>query len=392
MAWARRLPSGRYQAQYRDSAGRVRTVEGGTYSHKAQALRVAGDAEEAARSLGWRDPDAARITWAAWCTAWWPTRDVETSTRRTDESRRDVHLLPRWGDVPLADITRHDVKAWAAQLIIDGLARSTTQRIIHLLSGSLTAAMDAEILPSNPAARITLKGELPGLEHYLTHAEYATIASHLHDEHRAVADLLVGTGIRWGEAAGGHLHRYDRERRLFRVVEAWSEKGRYVKAYPKGRASRIVPVPDWVDIRPGVRGERCGYEHAGGICRSGLLIVTGNGGIVDHSKFSRAFAAAVAAADVGPTRVHDLRHTYASWLLQGGTSLARVGQLLGHTSPVTTQRYAHLATVDSTQIIDALGNPLRAANVQQSGDHTRPHMTTDGSVTDLDQWRKRTAN
>ena len=56
------------------------------------------------------------------------------------------------------------------------------------------------------------------------------------------------------------------------------------------------------------------------------------------------------AAELDPTRIHDLRHTYASHLVSGGISLAIVGRLMGHTQAQTTQRYAHFAD-----------NPLREA-------------------------------
>jgi integrase len=56
------------------------------------------------------------------------------------------------------------------------------------------------------------------------------------------------------------------------------------------------------------------------------------------------------SAGITGARVHDLRHTYASWLPSGGSSLPIIGALLGHTQAQTTMRYSHL-----------LDDPLRAA-------------------------------
>lgn len=365
MAWTQRVSDGRYRGLYRDAHGKVRSA--GTFDHKAQALREAGALEADSRKAGWRDPDAARRTWGEWCAEWWPTRTVEPSTLKTDTGRRDKHLTPKWGQVPLCDITRHDVRAWAASLLADGLSAATVQRIVHLLSASLNAAVDADILASNPADRLKLPKPAAELERYLTRAEAAAILERLSDAPLLMARLLLGTGMRYGEAAGLHWDRVDVDRGVIRVVEVWDSSAERIKAYPKGRRSREVPVPDWLlaEMQAARRPGRhtCGQEHAEGACRSGLVVVH-NADLMRHSMFDHAWRRAVTEAVVGqgedarklgPVRPHDLRHTYASWLLQAGISLEVVGQLLGHVSPITTRRYAHLAEPSRKDITEALG-------------------------------------
>jgi site-specific recombinase XerD len=58
-------------------------------------------------------------------------------------------------------------------------------------------------------------------------------------------------------------------------------------------------------------------------------------------------------------RIHDLRHTFASLLVSGGMSLPMIGKLLGHSSPKTTQRYAHLLDDPVRQGTNAVGEMLR---------------------------------
>lgn len=74
----------------------------------------------------------------------------------------------------------------------------------------------------------------------------------------------------------------------------------------------------------------------------------------------KAFAAEVGSSEAPDIRIHDLRHTTASWLVGQGVSLPMVGKLLGHTTTVTTARYAHLATDPVREALEkitaAMGN------------------------------------
>ena len=328
-----------------------------------RAERAAASREQDSRKWVGRDAEPSRRTWGEWCAEWWPTRGVEASTLRNDEHRRRNHLEPRWASVQLGAITRQDVKAWAATMRRQGLGPESVRRAVHLLSASLVAAIDAEILDANPAARIKLASGPPAQERYLTGEEYAAIREHLPTtEDQLIADVLVHTGLRWGEMAGLHGARVDLRLGVVRVVETYDENAGTIKGYPKGKRVRPVPLTDAVleQVEPlVVKRGTCGVDHDLGRCPSPLLLTTAEGKPLRNSNWAyRAWGPAVAASGVGHVRPHDLRHTAASWALQNGRSLAEVGQLLGHVSPQTTQRYAHLAAPDHSGMRAALHAPF----------------------------------
>lgn len=360
MAWTETLPSGKYRGVYRDAQGRRRSV--GTYAHKSEALRKANTKETEVRKRSRRDPDAWKQSWGEWAERWWKARTVAPSTRKADEVRKRLYLDPKWTDVRIGEINRHDVKEWVAELRADECSPELVKRIVHLFSASMTAALDAEIIESNPAARLKLEGGEVATERYLTREEYEAIREQLPtDGDQLVADILVNTGMRWGEMAGLHWNRVNLLQRQVRVAEAHDEIDGKIKAYPKGKKVRDVPLTDALVKALGTPGGRdgCEVEHAVGICRSSLVLTTERGRALRNSNWSDIWRDAVERADVGHVRIHDLRHTYASWLLQAGVSLAEVGRLLGHESTQTTARYAHLAETPWDDVRKALAKPKK---------------------------------
>lgn len=389
MGWAEALPSGRYRAVYRDAAGVRRSA--GTYTHKPLAVRKANAAEEKARRRMTNDPDAYKRPWGEWCAEWWEARIVEDSTIATDRSRRDKYLMPKWEKTPIGSIRRHDVKVWAGWLLKQGLSPSTVQRVVHLFSASMAAAVDAELVEMNPAARLRLPAGEQDVERYLTRKEFGLILGQLPTvRDQLIAELLVFTGLRFGELAGLHVNRVDLELGMVRVVETYVDSAHLIKPYPKGRRKRDVPLTAdlVVKLRPLVVaaedfaavGEGCGVPHKVGRCRSALLLTGARGGVLRDSNWaSRVWVPAVEESGVGHVRIHDLRHTYASWLLQGGKSLAEVGQLMGHVSPATTQKYAHLQPVDRGDVVARLGGPVKPRTVKKAAKKAKERMARRGA-------------
>lgn len=337
MAWTEQLPSGRYRGGYRVGSQKRYTEE--TYTHKRAAERAAESAEADARKLGWHDPRAAERTWEDWHTEWLRGRVVQASTKRRDESRIRTHLLPHWGSTQLGDITRHSVKAWAAELIDDGLSNATVNRNIALLSASLTAAADADIIPANPALRLKLGLTENPSERTLDRDEQHQLFDALStDLDRALVAVLLGTGCRWGEAIALTAQRVDLVDQSVRYRQAWDVANRDLITHTKGKKRRTVPFAPWVGEYLTDRVEAM---------PEGYLFADDAGTPLDYSNWhARHWSPAIESSGLNSSgrdraTIHTLRHTYATEQLEAGLSLAEIADLLGHKNIATTERYAH---------------------------------------------------
>lgn len=344
-----RLPSGNWRAQYRDRAGRRHSK---TFPGKKQARDWALEMERLVRLGRHRDPRAARMTVGAYEPQWWAARVVEATTEATDRGRLDRHVLAQWADAEMEAITPTAVQGWVKRLVKDGLAAATARSCHQLLASLLASAVSDSIIDVNPARGIRLPTPTPGREVYLTREQVDAVAAVMTgDLDRAVVYTLAYTGLRWGELAGLRVRRLDPLLRSLTVCEVLIEVGgrRQVKPYPKDKQPRSVPIP------ASLRGVLAAHLAANPAGRDDLVFRPQPVGALSRHTWGRwRFRPAVASA-LGRTdvHVHDLRHTYASWLVQARVRLPRVQQVLGHASIVTTQRYAHLAPDEHGEVLGA---------------------------------------
>lgn len=351
MAYVKRLPSGSWRAQYRDRTGQR---HGRSFPSKREADDWAAEQERDVRRGRHYDPRAGRITVGEFEARWWDARVVEATTRATDRGRLDRHVLPRWRDVAVEAVTPTAVQGWARQMQRGGLAAATVRSCVQLLASILDAARRDGIIPDNPARGVSLPTVPPGAEVYLTRDEADRVLDQMKPDEQAVTMTLLYTGMRWGEVAGLHLRRVDLLRRRIDVVETLVEvKGqRIIKPYPKGKRRRTVPVPrDLADVLAAYLA-----RHPTG--RDELVFPS----LSRHTWARSHLQPAMRKADVHHARVHDLRHTYASWLVQDGVPIAEVSRLLGHASITTTMRYAHFAPDEFDGVLSVLD---RVSNVRQ---------------------------
>lgn len=339
MAGYRRLPSGLWQASVRLPDGRRRTR---TDPLKSVVKRWADDLEASIRRREWADPHDGQITLAEWYAAWSDLRVVERATTLKDASHWRNHVEPRFGTVKLAALTRYDVEAWLAKMARDGVGATTRVQSLRLLRNMLGAAVIHQRIASDPSAGVKVPVIPKHVDRFLSRDEYLSLHGQMPtDRDRAMVALMAFCGLRWGEVAGLHAHRVNLATGELVVQEVTRRDGS-VKSVPKtGAGQRIVPIPPHVveEIQPFVS--------------SGLLFPG-----VDYVNWRRrVFVPArerAGLADPQPT-IHDLRHSYGSWLSAAGVPPRDIGSLMGHSSLRSTERYLHSGSARFGMALKALG-------------------------------------
>ena len=243
----RRVRNGRvsYRARYRDPAGRE---HGRVFTRKVDAQRFLTEMENAKLRGTWTHPALGRVVFGDWFVEWRrTTASLRPNTEARDERLFRLHLLPRFGAMPLARIGQREVRAWVADLSADGLAASTVQRAYQLLSKVMAAAVDAGMIPQSPCRRVPL----PRIERqemrFLSPAEVLRLADAIRSDYRALILLGAYGGLRVGEMAGLRRSRVDLARGTVQVIEV----------SPSRRAGCMSGRP-----RPGRGGARLGCRSS----------------------------------------------------------------------------------------------------------------------------------
>jgi integrase len=353
MAYLRKLPSGLWQATYRGGDGKKHTK---TDPLKKVVKDWAADEESKVAQGLWRDPRLGRQTVATWCTKWFAARVVEDSTRRGDRSCLDNHVLPRWGSWSLSAITPLDVQLWIRRLEKADVGPHAIRHAYNLFSSLMRDAVTARVLAESPVRDVDKPDVTPKLPAWFTREQvdriHAEFLRRRRPGHAAMTELMVCVGLRFGEAAaacGGERpdgNPVDWLRGRIRIVGVLTENGRW-KTHPKNSKSRReVPLP-----------AHCLAEMGAlltGRDRTARVFLSPQGQPIQAANWRRLWYAVIASCEGVPAYdPHDCRHTAASWLAQDGVPLYDIGELLGHESPATTQRYAHLAKGAHSKVEDA---------------------------------------
>jgi integrase len=250
---------------------------------------------------------------------------------------------------PIDEITRSEIRDLLLAKLKDGLAPATVTRIKALISSVFTYAVEDGLVTANPASRLgrLIKSKDPKADVQPLSRDEARAFLEVVGEHypRYYPFFLCAlrTGLRLGELRALEWGDIDFQGGFIEVRRAYVQGS---ITTPKSRKSRQVDMsPQLAETLKALQVERKKEALARGWREvPELVFIDSNGGILDDSNLrGRVFYRALALAGFRRIRIHDLRHTFASMLIQNGESLAYVRDQLGHHSiKITVDIYGHL--------------------------------------------------
>ena len=255
---------------------------------------------------------------------------------KADDSMLRTHILPKFGKQHLDKISPQAISDFHHGMVSKGLAKGTANRGLVLLKYMFNLALkwNTPGVTVNPAAGIKLFNANNARERYLTAEEtqrlLTAVEKSKNTQLKYIVPLLLLLGCRKRELLDARWEEFDLDRRPWRITMSKSGKSRHV---PLSKAALDI-------IQKLPRFDGCPYLLPSPTMKPFVQI-------------HKAWDNARLAAGLPDVRMHDLRHSMASNMVNSGRSIYEVAKVLGHSQLKTTQRYAHLSQETLLEAVDA---------------------------------------
>jgi len=274
-----------------------------------------------------------------------PQAKLHQRSFKTTEGIFRRYIKLTLGDMPLDKITLKDVQILHSKVKESGLASATADHVGKQVRAICGAAIRHGVLSVNPAANVKLFNEDNTRNDVLTEAQLSRLLTVLdtHDNQRVCSIIrwLCATGCRSGEALSARWENIHEAEKTW-IIPAASNKSRRLRSVPL--SDMALKVLSSLDTR-----EERGYLFVNPKTEKPYVTV------------HRSWCGIRKAAGLPWLRQHSLRHNFASMLINSGRSLYEVQQILGHSDPKVTQRYAHLSTKSLQAAADSASDFMMAA-------------------------------
>jgi integrase len=349
----------RYRARWLDPDGRERSR---TFTRKADAERHL-TAVEGAKLSGAYVSDANPVTVSEYARQWAATRPHRPTTAVRVASLIDKHIDgTKIGARRLSAVRNSEVQAWVTDRS-RVLSPGTLRLLVALLRSVYAAAVQDRLVASSPVTRLSVPRSERARIVPLTVAQVQALADAMPDRCRAMVIAQAGLGLRVAEVLALRLVDVDFLRRTVRIEWQLSQDGKRRVPPKTPRSRRTLPLPSVV--AEALAAHVAEFPPA----VDGSLFTTANGNLWRQEHYgARVFTPAVRGAGLpAGTTSHDLRHHYASVLLEAGESVVAVAERLGHeNATLVLKTYGHLMpdSEDRTRraIDDAWSDGLQTAS------------------------------
>jgi site-specific recombinase XerD len=241
-------------------------------------------------------------------------------------STRDVtsfkHLSKCFSGMTLAEMTPARISEYKSLRRSEGARPATLSRELEVLRHALNLAVrEWEWLHRNPFERVRIEKPNNKVERWITPEEEQNLLTASPPWLREIIIVALHTGMRQNELLSLTWPQINLMRRALTLTET------------KNKEKRTIPLNQTVLE---ILKNRSKVRHI-----TGHVFTSQAGSKIDARNLLRAFYAARERAGLTDVRWHDLRHTFASRLVQAGIDLYVVKELLGHKTIAMTLRYAH---------------------------------------------------
>lgn len=267
---------------------------------------------------------------------------LKESTWQTKENIIEQKILPYFGTRKINEITTKDVRAWQTEMLAyrNEKGKAYSPSYLKTLHNQLSAIFNFAVrnyeLRSNPAAKVGNMGSEERKEMlFWTKDEYLKFSEEMMDKPVSyyAFQMFYWTGIREGELLALTPADFDFTKKEVRINKTYQRlKGQDVITSPKTkRSNRIIRMPDSLCTEM--------QEYLGrlyGLKKTDRIFT------VTKSYLHHEMDRGAKAAGVKRIRIHDLRHSHISLLIDMGFSAVAIADRVGHESIEITYRYAHL--------------------------------------------------
>lgn len=285
----------------------------------------------------------------------------KASTHRFYEFNLRLHINPSLGARPIAAISRADCRDLLGKCRERGLKRASLLGVQRTLSAVLSQAVEDALIPANPAFRmgkhLRFADEQPAAIQPFTHSEahrFLEVVMERQPEYHAFFLCALRTGMRLGELLALQWGDIDFGGRFIEVRR--NLVGRRVTSTKNTSRRRIDMSLKLTEKLLEHQRRAKALSLKGGRKLPSWVFTTPEGKHLDGDNLrTRVFYPLVEGAKLRDIRLHDLRHTFASLLIQNGEPLTYVKEQMGHSSiQVTVDVYGHLVPSANRAAVDKL--------------------------------------